>query len=143
MKTKIRHLSNYLISVEPDLLLAQPNPSRTYECPNIGECLRVVPRPSYSLSKVLVFLIQTKLLGCQLSLQFFIKITVCPLLPSVHQLTINKVATFIGHFLIGSFSHFFLFFFFHVLNHANLQRNFFFSIGGEVPPLKVAIFWTY
>ena len=133
MKTKIRHLSNYLISVEPDLLLAQPNPSRTYECPNIGECLRVVPRPSYSLSKVLVFLIQTKLLGCQLSLQFFIKITVCPLLPSVHQLTINKVATFIGHFLIGSFSNFFLFFFFHVLNHANLQRNFFLVWGVGYP----------
>ena len=45
MKTKIRHLSNYLISVEPDLLLAQPNPRRTYECPNIDECLGVVPRP--------------------------------------------------------------------------------------------------
>ena len=46
MKTKIRHLSNHLISVELDLLLAQPNPSRIYECPNIDECLLVVPRPS-------------------------------------------------------------------------------------------------
>ena len=45
MKTKIRHLSNYLISMEPDLLLAQSNPSWTYKCPNIDECLRVVPRP--------------------------------------------------------------------------------------------------
>ena len=43
MKTEIRHLSNYLISVEPDLLLAQPNPSQIYECPSIDECLRIVP----------------------------------------------------------------------------------------------------
>ena len=47
MKTKMRHLSNYLISMEPDLLLAQPNPSQTYECPSMSEyeCLRVVPTP--------------------------------------------------------------------------------------------------
>ena len=45
MKTKIRHLSNYLISMELDLLLAQPNPSRTYECLSIDKCLRVVPTP--------------------------------------------------------------------------------------------------
>ena len=32
--------------MEPDLLLAQPNPSRTYKCPNIDKCLRVVPRPN-------------------------------------------------------------------------------------------------
>ena len=42
----IRNLSNYMISAELDLKLAQPNPSRIYECPNIDECLLVVPRPS-------------------------------------------------------------------------------------------------
>ena len=46
MKIKIRLLSNCLISVEPDLSLAQPNPSRNYECPSIDECLRIVPMPS-------------------------------------------------------------------------------------------------
>ena len=36
--------------------------------------------------------------------------------------------------------HTFLFFFFHVLNHANLQRKIFFSIGGGVPLyLKIPI----
>ena len=50
MKTKINHL----ISVEPDLLLAQPNPSRTYECPNIDECLRVVPRPTSYTTELVV-----------------------------------------------------------------------------------------
>ena len=34
---------------------------------------------------------------------------------------------------IGSFSHFSLFFFFYVLNHANLQRNFFLVWGGGYP----------
>ena len=38
-----------------------------------------------------------------------------------------------GQDKIGSFSHFFYFFFFHVLNHANLQRNFFLVWGGGYP----------
>ena len=48
-----------------------------------------------------------------------------------------------GQDRIGSLSHFFSFFFFHVLNHANLQRNFFLVWGGIIPYLKVKIFWTF
>ena len=44
MKERTRHLSNYMISAEPDLKLAQPNPSRIYECSSIDECLLIVPR---------------------------------------------------------------------------------------------------
>ena len=49
MKTKIRHLSNYFISAKPDLKLAQANPSRTHECPNVDECLGIVPRSTTAL----------------------------------------------------------------------------------------------
>ena len=51
----IRHLSNYMISAEPDLKLAQPNPSRIYECPSIDECLLIVPRPKFSICFVVFF----------------------------------------------------------------------------------------
>ena len=38
-----------------------------------------------------------------------------------------------GQDKIGSFSHFFYFFFFHVLNHGNLQRKIFLYVGGGYP----------
>ena len=49
MKERTRHLSNYMISAEPDLKLAQPNPSRIYECSSIDECLLIVPRSNIYL----------------------------------------------------------------------------------------------
>ena len=46
MTTKIRHLPNYLISAEPDLKLAQPDPSQTHKHPNLDKCLLVVLWPT-------------------------------------------------------------------------------------------------